>query len=541
MKFIDTVRRIGPNIERAYREAAALSLSAAALFVSLVAQNHEWITGKLATAIPLALLFLMLSLYAVTLLRNKKTQLPLIGLSLVLTVAVYLLFLNTSKMSPYQQLGYVGSLLLVALASALKEGELKSMSEEFVNRLAKALQTILFGIVLYAGLSFLLLLIDQLIFKIPNVWRYYLDIFYGVALLFAVPFFITASEAPRTEEYPKLFLLLMDKVLIPLSYIYTIILYIFFARVLITRTWPEGLVSHLVLWYSLFVVALMIARRARSGELHLKDRFSLLVLPLMGILFLAISIRINAYGFTQNRILLIGAAIWSSVSLILLGVQKRFQPRVIVYFAMIITLVLMILPTNAWAQAVKNQVSRIEAILREEGMLQGEVIIPKKDLSVEKANKIRSSLNYLRYNDGLGYIAYIPSVETDQEFEAVFGIRPSAPDWQSTYFSYFRDEDASFALDGASSMRMLSLYEKGDKKVGDFDLSFDGQMLTIKKDGESTAIDVYAWATDEVQRELPKDWEGDFGKLRLYLRQVDGDSIQEKPIYSLSLLMFFYD
>lgn len=541
MKILSSIRRIGPNIEKAYREAAALSLSAVLLFVSLFASNHEWITGTLARTIPMALLFLMLALYATTLLSTKKNALFLTAGSLLLTGIVYLLFLSAEQMKPYQWLGYFGSLLLAFFASLLKERTLKAMSEEFVHRLSRAIQTILFGLVIMAGLAFLLLLIDRLIFSISSVWRYYLDIFYGVALLFGVPFFITTSQSPRTEEYPKLFILLVDKFLTPLSYVYTIILYVFFARILITRTWPEGLVSHLVLWYSLFVVALMIVRRARTDRFGWKERFSLMVLPLMGVLFVAIAIRINAYGFTQNRILLMGAALWSTISLLLLGIQKHLRPRWLVYLAMAVVVILMILPTNAWSLGARDQAGRIEKTLIEENMLRDGQVTSKTDLSTESAQRIFDSLAYLRKTEALAFVDYIPATETEEQFQAVFGVRPPTPSWIGTYYSFLRDETKMVSLDGATSMILVSFFNEEELTQNGYHFRFDGRELRIEKDGASTVIDIYDWANDEVQREEPVDWESGSGKLRLILQQVDGDSAQPKPVYSVFVRVFFYD
>ena len=94
-------------------------------------------------------------------------------------------------------------------------------------------------------------------------------------------------------------------IVIPLIAIYSAILYAYFLKIIITRSWPQGLVSHLVLWYSVLSVAVIffitpILDRNRWAY-RFKFWFSKLILPILIMMFISIGIRVKAYGITENR------------------------------------------------------------------------------------------------------------------------------------------------------------------------------------------------------------------------------------------------
>ena len=80
----------------------------------------------------------------------------------------------------------------------------------------------------------------------------------------------TKNEKLSLEDYSRLLKVLVLYIVMPLITVYTIILYIYFGKIIITRVWPEGLVSHLVLWYSVISAAVLFfitpLRMKRAGQ-----------------------------------------------------------------------------------------------------------------------------------------------------------------------------------------------------------------------------------------------------------------------------------
>ena len=120
--------------------------------------------------------------------------------------------------------------------------------------------TIIYSLVLYLGIAAIFFTINQL-FNANIVGKYFYYVFLIIAGVFAPSLFL--SRIPEVDEkfegyeYPKSLKVLLLYIVIPLLTIYSTILYAYFLKIIVTRTWPQGVVSHLVLWYSTFSIAVI--------------------------------------------------------------------------------------------------------------------------------------------------------------------------------------------------------------------------------------------------------------------------------------------
>ena len=121
--------------------------------------------------------------------------------------------------------------------------------------------TILFSVVLFLGLIAVFATIDGLsLIKLDS--NIYIETWLFVVFVFSVIFFLSklkkVDESLENYEIHKIFKFLIYFIVIPLITTYTGILYVYFGKMLITRSWPQGLVSHLILWYTIFSLFIMI-------------------------------------------------------------------------------------------------------------------------------------------------------------------------------------------------------------------------------------------------------------------------------------------
>lgn len=178
--------------------------------------------------------------------------------------------------------------------------------------------TCIYSFVLLMGLFAIFFTIDQLFnANIPGKTYYY--IFLIVAGIFAPSNFL--ARIPEIDEdfeeynYPKaLKILLLYIVIPPLISIYTLILYIYFGKILITREWPQGIVSHLVLWYSTVSVAVIFFISPILDENkwanRFKNYFPKFNIPILLMMFISMRIRIKEYGITENRYFALVLGLW---------------------------------------------------------------------------------------------------------------------------------------------------------------------------------------------------------------------------------------
>ena len=176
-----------------------------------------------------------------------------------------------------------------------------------IRLLLSFLVTYLYASILYAGLAAILLTTGYL-FPVYIPEELYLDLWLITAGVLAPAFFLAdipgEDRALLPESYPRVLQVLLSYIVMPLILAYSLILYAYFALILVTAQWPELMVSHLVLWYAilatLVIFCLYPLRPANPWIRVTTTILPGLNLPLLAMMFIAMGIRINAYGFTEN-------------------------------------------------------------------------------------------------------------------------------------------------------------------------------------------------------------------------------------------------
>lgn len=120
--------------------------------------------------------------------------------------------------------------------------------------------TVIYSIILYLGLSAILFTIDKLL-EIKVLTKIYYYTWLLVVFLFSMSYFPSGIPPKHKElsikSYPKPLKILLLYIIMPLLTAYTTILYIYFVKIIVTSKWPIGMVSHLVIWYSIIVTIVL--------------------------------------------------------------------------------------------------------------------------------------------------------------------------------------------------------------------------------------------------------------------------------------------
>ena len=119
--------------------------------------------------------------------------------------------------------------------------------------------TFLYSAVLFLGLAAMLFTVDTL-FVLKLSEKLYFDIWLIAAGVFAPAHFLADIPQHREEVHPTATRGAEGTFafhIMPLIIAYSAILYVYFAKIIITRQWPDGIVSHLVLWYSFISILVL--------------------------------------------------------------------------------------------------------------------------------------------------------------------------------------------------------------------------------------------------------------------------------------------
>jgi hypothetical protein len=317
-----------------------------------------------------------------------------------------------------------------------------------VHLLTSLVITYFYASVLYLGISAIIFTIDKL-FTFSLNGMVYFDVWLVVAGIFAPAYFMAEIPAIRTEfqieDYPKVLKILFLYIIIPMLILYSVILYIYFAKIIITRSWPAGIVSQLVLWYGLITsVVFFCIYPLRSTVKWLNKLLSLFpkfLFPLIAMMFVAMGIRIHAYGITESRYFVLIAGLWTTGWMLYYLLAKKVRNIVLPISMAVLALLSVIGPWSAYSISKFDQNNRFTAILKKYAMIQGERLVkPNRPISAVEKAKIISILAYFKKSHSINNLKYLPDNFKLSQARKFFGFAINRDafnnnDWQS-YFNY---------------------------------------------------------------------------------------------------------
>ena len=374
--------------------------------------------------------------------------------------------------------------------------------------------TAIYSFVIIIGVFAILFTINQLFnANIPGKSYYYT--FLIVAGVFAPSMFlakIPEIDADFSEyKYPRSLKVLLLYIVIPLISIYTIILYIYFGKILITKDWPQGLVSHLVLWYSTISVAVIFFISPILDENKWANRFKFwfpkLIIPVLIMMFVSMGIRINQYGITENRYFALVLGLWV-LGIMLYFIFSKKQKNIIIPIVLSILAINSAFgPLSSFNVSKRSQNNRLESILVRNNMLVDNKVEANSDISTEDKEEISMILNYFDKSHSLKNVKYVPKDFKIEDMDKVFGFefREKSID-ENEYFYYFTEHKEYKAIDVKDYDYLLENYRMGNEsiKIDNMDVFYDNENLkfTIKqKDNIIYEADIKDFADEIIEKQ----------------------------------------
>jgi len=398
--------------------------------------------------------------------------------------------------------------------------------ELFVVRVfTRFFTTILYSLVLYLGLSAILFTIDKLLgINIKSQLYYYT--FLIVSGVFAPSFFLaglpTKNEILTLNDYSRLLNVLVLYIIMPLISIYTIILYIYFGKIIVTRQWPEGLVSNLVLWYSTLGSAVLFFISPLINEMIWPKRymkyFPKVILPLIVMMFISIGIRINAYGVTENRYYVVALGIWAFLIMIYFAVTKKIRNIILPLSLAMITFLSVLGPFSSYSISKYSQNKRLTKIFTENNMIKDNRIIKANaQVSAEDSRQLSSIFNYFGRNHSLKDVKGLPQDFKLSDMERILGVK------------YIEDYNAGnngyFYFNSLGTLKLIDI--KGYDYL--FDSRNNGQVVTTSNTPVNIGYD-YESSLLKITQDGKEIYKRDLQDFVTKLIEKYGINQQQKPI-----------
>ncbi|MFT3901700.1 MAG: DUF4153 domain-containing protein [Niabella sp.] len=393
--------------------SAVVGTMAAILLVNDHAPKQEDIITKVLLTAALALPGLL----SITLWANFKAlaqSRKLTGYAVII-IALSLFFFSLS--SPLRETSFLKFVLLNATAHLLvsciafiKRGNTAAFWQFNKSLFLRIITAGIFSAVLYAGLAGAIAAMDTL-FDLSVNGKWYARLFIFLAGIFNTFFFLAgvptnAATLEAEQDYPKVLKFFTQFVLVPLVSIYLIILLAYEAKIIMIWQLPQGWVSNLIIAYGIagiLSILLVYPIRTMPGNSWIKifsRWFYALLIPLLILMFVAIGKRISAYGFTEERVIVLATAIWLTGLALLYLFRPNGDIRII---PITLTCVALIVSLVAFSISETSQQNRLKVLLQNNHLLENgktNALKAGQTISFKDRKNISSIVYYLLKSHG---------------------------------------------------------------------------------------------------------------------------------------------
>jgi hypothetical protein len=270
------------------------------------------------------------------------------------------------------------SFILVFILPFIKDTKEISWWNMTFHSIKSFLITSLFSIAIYAGISLALGSLDIFwSFKFAEAQYAVLAIF--VFLFFAPVYFLSLVQKFEIEEVifelPKFLLVLVKFILIPLAIIYTAIIYPYISSFPFRAEWPSNQSTFIILaMLSIFYTIVYFSNGVQvdSSDKKFISKFSkvfaFVSIPATLFWIYSLGVRINAYGLSVNRFVLMAIILWFLFNAVYFIFSKAKSVRFMLEVFIIVIAVSFYLPFTAFFWGEKSQISRLVSQAKERGI-----------------------------------------------------------------------------------------------------------------------------------------------------------------------------
>lgn len=414
-------------------------------------------------------------------------------------ILYYFMFLadkdfNVVTMSRY---GVVMLVLILAFLYIPRLKKDRNYEYYVMDIYSSAAITFIYSFVLYFGVAAIFFTIDSL-FDVNIKGDLYYYMFLIVFFIFALSLFLSKLPTQENEfidtEYTKALKVLLVYIVIPLISIYTAILYVYFAKIIVTMEWPKGLVSHLVLWYSTISVGIIflitpILEENKTAKLF-KVWFPKAILPILLMMFMSIGQRVGQYGITENRYYVMVLGVWVTGIMIYFSLKKPLKNIIIPFTLSIVMLNSVFGPLSSYSMSKMSQNKRLENILNRNNMIENGKILPNPDVDKEDRIEINNIISYFDSNHEVREINVFPKEADINQVDQLTGFKyeyynPYVQN-QEIYF-YYGSQNADDYIDIKDYDYYLNMNSWSNKRrnVDELTIEYNNSTnkLIVSKDG----------------------------------------------------------
>ncbi len=243
--------------------------------------------------------------------------------------------------------------------------------------------------------------------------------------------YLNADDGNKREAFriTKIFEVIINYILSPALIIYTLILYLYIAKIVVGWTLPKGNLAYMVFGFIISAIVIKAGMLMVRKPLFTRffKTFSLIAIAPLALFWIGSLHRISQYGFTEERAYLIvcGAIMTITVLLFITGKYDKYQ--YVGYITIFLLSLFSYIPAISAKQiGIKSQTNQFKALaaelkmMGEDGKLKAPPQIYDDSLSKAKFDRLYDIFSYLTKHSGK-VLEYNPDSPKGVDFRKKYG------------------------------------------------------------------------------------------------------------------------
>ena len=351
------------------------------------------------------------------------------------------------------------------------------------------------------------------------------------------------AQLERLEIVSRAVGFLGQFVLVPLLAIYAAILLAYTAQIVVTQTLPQGMIGWMVLGFVVTGAAAWLMlhppfMRTRGFVRLFRRVWFWLTIPPLALFFLAVWVRVDAYGLTDERVLLTAGGVWAAL-LAAVFLAGRGDIRLIPALGGAILLVLTVGPWNFAALPIHDQAGRLSRLLAGSEVGPGGAAAPQWDAAelaaaqgaiqyLFEAEEGRAALRQVLFEHGVGIV---PTTSGVDAILTALGQDAAEVPGREAFVTLSRSSAA--VVDVSATPFHLGRFEvyRGSRNDVGLGMSLDAGVLELRRNGAVIlSMDTAEWASGLGREGLEEPWldlEAEAGRFRLVLSSVSWEATDD--------------
>ncbi|SIO01464.1 protein of unknown function [Carnobacterium alterfunditum] len=455
---------------------------------------------------------------------GKMYQRIVLMVGTLLLTTLYYYTIGTSSgydLEMYVKTGIIIFILTIAFMWIPTIKNRITFNQSYLSAFKALFITLLFTMVLFAGINLIIVAIDQLLFSVDekvNMHTFNLigSLFSPIFFLSYTPLYVSKKDestltpekiAAKQEQIkedisvPKVLELLISYIIIPLTAIFTIILLIYLLQNITGDFWTNNLLEPMLVSYSItvIVVYLLASNIETKSAVLFRKIFPKVLVPI--VLFQTISsiLKIQETGLTHGRYYVILFGLFAVIAGLIFSILPIRKNGWVAVVLIVLSVISLIPPVDAFTVSRVSQTNLLKETLEKNQMLEGNSIIPNADIPKEDKIKISQTIHYLTSMDYSKEIAFLEPYDQEliYQFEEVVGFKPiyDGIDFvsnQLTQDSYHAtldwNENQLISIEGYDKMVAYSYYDSNEISAIDFKVEDSAYTIGSEVEDEQTNL-----------------------------------------------------